>query len=192
MTDPAAVLRAWADDAHDVTLPTGRRVKVRLPGPDVLVRHGQMPKELRGLVLRLFTGVIDARQMSDAQLDNVLTMRLFMAADSVRAIYDEPNDAWLEVALDAETLRKLGLPGEDLTALELMAIRARTPQQITADSRARLGLANVGDALRRIDEEAGATVDGWRPFRDGPGGGPPGADGGEVREVAGAGLSRDP
>lgn len=188
MTEAAELLRSWADASHDVTLPTGRRVKIRLPGPDVLVRHNAMPKELRGLVLRLFTGVVDARQMADSQLENVLTMRLLLAADSVRAIYDAAADAWVDVNLDGETLRKMGLPGEDLTALELMAIRARTPQQITADSQARLGLAALNGAMNRIDEEVGATVEGWRPFPDGRRGGAPGADGGPVREVAGAGL----
>ena len=192
MSDQTTVLESWAKSAHDVTLPTGRRVKVRLPGPDVLVRADTMPKELRGLVLRLFTGVVDARQMSDSQLENVLTMRLFMAAESVVAILHEDGETWIDVSLTAETLRKSGLPGEDLTALELMAIRARTPAQITADSRARLGMSALGDVAGRLEKEAAATVDGWRGFPDGRGSDPARADGAEVRPVAGAGLPRDP
>jgi hypothetical protein len=184
------LLRDWAAKAaHDVTLPSGSRVLVRLPGADELLRNDAMPTELRAMVLKFYTVGLETRNLDEEALARVQTLQLYLAATSVRAIRDEDADAWVPVSLDPAGLKALGLPEEDLTALEQIALRRKSPQQVTTQGRIDVGLHQV---QRQLAEEAGGTVNDWAPFRHGQRGNPDGADGAAVREVAGAGLPRDP
>lgn len=192
MTTTDELLREWAAAGeHEVTLPTGRRVKVRLPTAQELLRSDSLPKDLRAAVLRFYTIGLDTRNVDDARVETIRNMQTLLAARSVRALWNEADQSWVPLQLEPALLRDLGLPEEDMTALEQMALRRKSPQQVNAESAALAVNGKLDGLMKTIDKEADATVNGWRPFRHERGSDPAGPDGAAVREVAGAGLPTD-
>lgn len=184
----ADALSRWAAKGdREVTLPTGTRVKVRVPPVEQLIRDKGMPTELRGMVLQFATTGFDTEKLDAEGLEHLLTLQALLASRTIRALWNDETEQWDEVRLTPDQLDELGLPSEDLTAIEHIALRRATPNQITVHAKRDLGLVAPEEAEVVQQEEAGGTVDAFGPFRDQSGGAGAGAAGAAV----GAAAQRD-
>lgn len=192
MTDEA--LKAWAGRGlHEVTLPSGVEVRIRIPEADVLIRRNLLPDTLLGVASRFVTTGVDLDKATDQERIEFDLMVRHLVASSVRAV--RSGDTWEDVTLTVQQLDELELPPDDLRALEMIARRMSTPALITAASRLGVtGDQDLADAVlaATTSEEAAATVTGWSSFRGEPAGAHDRADGGAVRAVAGGDLPGDP
>jgi hypothetical protein len=190
-------LEAWkARSLQPCRLPSGAWVKLRVPDAEALLRGDALPTDLLG-VLRDFVGAgVDTEKLSDDDLQRWIEFMRVMSARTVVAVttgtsdtMDPPADGWEDVDLTPEDFDEL--PVGDQGALRLVALRRATPNTITAQTLLDESLLEEAAAKRIADREAGATVDGYRDFReDGPGA-QPGDDGTDVRAEPEPDLSRD-
>jgi hypothetical protein len=183
--DPRAVLERWASRTdQEVTLPTGMRAKVRLPSPEALARNERMPKELRSVALQFAVNVVRVNELDEDGKLAYVQFREQLVSETVQALWDDEAGDWVPVHVSREQLRELSLPEEDLSALEDIAERRRTPGQVTALALERQGQLTANQAAQLLQKEAGATVDGWRGFPGQQGGPGAGGDSAHVRKPA--------
>ena len=183
--DPRAVLERWASRTdQEVTLPTGTKARVRLPSPEALARNDQLPQELRAMALRFAVGGVRTTGLTTEERLEYVGLQDELTARTLTGLWDEDGEAWVAVQLSVEELRELGLPEQDLTALQAIATRQMTPAQVTAVSLEGLGLLTATQAAAVLQKEAGDTVDGWTRFRGQQGGPGAGTDSAAVREPA--------
>lgn len=179
-------------------LPSGTTVRIRVPEADLLIRRGMLPADLLEVAGRFVTTGIN---LDEASTDDRLRFDLMvrhMVASMVRGVQDAEG-SWeeLPVGLPADQLDELELPPDDLRALELIARRQATPQEVSAAARVAMArdaaVERVAPALAAQEsEEAASTVTGWAPFRGEPTGPVDRADGGAVRAVPGDDLPGHP
>jgi hypothetical protein len=186
-------IQAWAQRGdREVLLPSGQRVKIRLRSAVELLREGTLPDALRRRAMEYETGGLDAKALSpDEKMSAYEFMRAFVARSiSAVSIEDEAGEVrYHSVRLGPDELAEL--PEDDVSEVQAIVTLRKSPLQVTAESEVKLGRRSATDAELIAGEEAGGTVDGWVPFRDGSGGDPAGPAGRAVREVAGAGLPGD-
>lgn len=160
-----AALRGWTERGlHTVLLPTGQIIRLRLPSIEHLLRKGAFPQELVPMAVRFTMERIAFRDLDEESRERFLQMRDHLIAWCVQDVLvkgsgepSDPENAWEELDLSPYLLDlSTVLPAEDLDALGYLAIRYKTPQTITAESKIRLGLARV--VAGRMAEEGAAPA----------------------------------
>ena len=181
-------LKAWAARGQiPLLLPSGTRVRLHPRSAVEVVREGRIPAELRARAMQYETGGWDPKSMSEEErMQSYDFMRSFIAQSIVGVEVDGIIE---DVTLEAADL--VNLPEADITMIQDVITLRKTPRQAQTESEAALGITTEADAKKVADAEAAGTLPGWAPFRNGSGGDPAGSDGGEVREIAGAGLPQD-
>lgn len=143
----------------EVALPSGVRVRLRLPEPRDLIVRGLLPTDLIAAVLAKpdanWGAVADERPELAAQMAESMNV---MAADSIRQGRRTEADEWEAITVSLETYLKL--PDDDRELIEAK-ILANLPDEPTDTA--------SPEAARAAREEAAGTVDGYREFRDKPG-----------------------
>lgn len=190
-------LEAWGKRGlHEVLLPSGTTVRIRIPEADQLIRKGLLTGELLEVASRFVTTGVELKDATSEELLRFDLMVRHMVANMIRGVQAE-DGTWMDLpaGLQVELIDQLELPPDDIRALELIARRATTPAIITAASRASLaGLEAIDAAAPEIaaaaEREAAATVDGWAAFRREPEGAVDREDGSEVRPVPGDDVPR--
>lgn len=188
----AEALEAWGQRGlHEVLLPSGTTVRIRIPEADQLIRKGLLPGDLMDVASRFVTTGVD---LEAAPADDRMRFDLMvrhMVASMIRGVQAD-DGTWMDLpaGLQVSLIDELELPPDDIRALELIARRSTTPAVVSAASRAALagraaldraapGLADL------VEREAAATVDGWSSFRGEPEGAVDREDGGPLRAVPG-------
>jgi hypothetical protein len=138
-TAPSPSLAAWQARAlHTITLPSGQRVRIRIPGIATILEHGDLPDDLIELALLELTseggatGAL-AAQLSSENGDRAQALariarygefqrRLVCAA--IVAVETEPG-TWEEVRLTPELLASGDLPEDDLAMVAEIVQRLR-------------------------------------------------------------------
>jgi hypothetical protein len=140
-TAPSPSLAAWQARAlHTITLPSGQRVKIRIPGIATLLEHGDLPEDLAELALLELTSEGGATaalagelaQASEngaraAVLERIARYGEFqrnLVCAAVVAVETAPG-AFEDVSLTPETLMELGLPEDDLALVAEIIQRLR-------------------------------------------------------------------
>lgn len=176
-------LAAWAARGlHEVPLPSGAVVKIRIPDPTSLIRKGGLPDELLAIAMKFVGQGVDTAQL-DA--DAAVSFAEFVHLVAVSAIHEVKNDAgdFEPVELTVQLADELRLPPEDLDLIAQVALRRITPAQ----ARAAATLEPQPDP----EKEADATVEGWGEFRGERPGDQPGGGGRDLRPESGEGLPPD-
>jgi hypothetical protein len=202
---------AWLASAErKILLPTGTWMKIVVPSVRKLRRRNVFPNELLPMVKKFENEGVTLSELEDDELDSFVRMMRFLMADMIRAILvpdetntDElPSGKWETVKLTGADLEEADIDEEDATALQAIAIRRLTPNQVTIASRRDRELAKMKTLspeeqraiIRRrereleierkaeseIESEAEGTVPGWQNFREHDGGA---RDGESVRAV---------
>lgn len=180
-------LEAWKARAlQPVRLPSRSWVKVKVPDAEALLRGNAMPTELLSVLRDFVTDGVDTEKMDAEGIQRWIEFSREISARTVRAITAEtsdtmepPADGWEDVELTADDFDEL--PVADQDALRLIALRRTTPNTITVRTLLDDAALEEAQAKRVADEEAGATVDGHRDFRDDGQGAADGSDGADVR-----------
>jgi len=172
----STALNAWAERGlRLVVLPTGTQVKVRLPPMDSLIRRGIIPPELRAMALKFATAGVDLEKLTDDELEQFLQFKNRLVAECVKYVANEPAGTppdqvtWEAVTLRAEDLEEFQLDDSDLTAINAVAMRQATPEAVSADALATLGLTQEAQAARDAVTPGQAVPD-YAAFRGEPGG----------------------
>lgn len=113
-------VQEWAADGlEEVTLPSGREIRIRLPKPRELVANGLLPVQLIADVLKHDHehGGLTKVSEEDPELAGRLAESLrTLAADSIRQGRRTPDDEWEPITVTVETYSRL--PDEDKLAIE--------------------------------------------------------------------------
>jgi hypothetical protein len=169
-------LEAWrARAVQPCLLPSGQWIKARVPDAEELIRNDLLPSDLIELAMQ--GG--DTDEMSTEDLVKFVSLYRELSAHVVVAIRGAGEDDWQPVTLTAADLD--GLHPDDVNALRLIAQRRMTIAEVSGRSEALLSLIEPAEAAAIAEREAGATVDGYRDFRDDGPGAEPGTDGADVR-----------
>lgn len=137
-----------------VVVPSGRQLRLRLPEPRDLIVRGVLPSELIEAVL----ANPDADWSKLGEGDQALAVQMvesmnLLAADSIRQGRRTDADEWEAITVPLATYMKL--PDEDREFIEAK-ILGNLPE----------ASATTPEGERDAREEAAATVDGYREFRD--------------------------
>lgn len=158
------VLAAWqAAGTDELMLPTGTEVRVMLPGPGAMARHGLTPGALRGIVGRL-TGEINQGGMSDddwAAWEASVNILICDTVIEVRPPGRELFEAWTIRPADLAERR---LPPVDHDALVTLVMRLDSADRIDARSRAALSGTPAMAAARARARHVVATLPDWMSF----------------------------
>ncbi len=160
-------LDRWARiGLQEVELPSGIKVRGVLPNAVDLATRGLLPGYLRNVVFSLASaGEVKFSELSDDEADRFRSLLRHMGARFVREVQGEDGE-WEPVELTGDELDSGTFPREDIAALEVIAGRQRTPEQVTAVSQFSRGLLEDEAVLAITEKEAGDTVNGWAEFRD--------------------------
>lgn len=155
----ADFLSEWAAaDLTEVTLPSGRQVRLRLPEPRDLIVRGILPSTLIQAVMAEPSTTFDNIGEENPELyEELVSSMKILAADAIRQGRRTPDDEWEAIVVPVSTY--VLLPEPDRELIESMVV-GRLP-----DAGADAGTPAKERAAR---EEAAATVAGFREFRDEP------------------------
>lgn len=187
----------WLASAQRIILlPSGTWMKITVPSVRKLRLRGVFPSELLPTVKTFENEGIKLSELADEVLDAFVSLMNFLLADMIREILvpdtmstdEAPSGDWQTIAVAGADLAEAEIDEEDKTALQAIAIRRLTPNQVTIASRRDRELARMKtltpdeqreiirrrerelsverDAQKAIDAESGETVPGWKPFRD--------------------------
>lgn len=187
-------------------LPTGIAFRVRVPDVEDLVTRELLPDDLVQIALRYQAsgGAGDMRTVPVAELQQMLRFMRSLVAFMVQDVWeaDDPPpldegekprawidrwnemDGWSPVSLTLGMLEEGRLDGDDYAALQGIAQRTFTPEQITLLTAVEHGHMTADQTEGAINADAKATTPGWGTFRRKRNGAPGRADGGAVRPVA--------
>jgi hypothetical protein len=170
---------AWTEGGLiEVTLPSGLRVRGRLPMVQELILDGRVPSFLVSAAMALQGK--PAEDFDDSERATFIEWQRLNAAAFIREVWDPETQAWEPEVATPEKLLKA--PPEDVDALEDLAMRIRTAEQVTAHARFVAGEIS-GDELQRVMREGAArTVRAWSTFRSPAGGHDRGPDGTDVAD----------
>lgn len=134
-------LAAWqARATHEITLPSGQRVRIRIPGIATLLEHGDLPDDLVELALLELTtdGGATAALAADLAaasengarekaLERIAHYGAFQKALVCKALcaVQTAGGAFEDVTLTPDTLDALGLPEDDLAMVAELVQRLR-------------------------------------------------------------------
>lgn len=184
-------LEAWAArSVHEMLLPSGTWVKVKVPDPEVLLRGDALPTDLVSVARTFVYKGIDTDELSEDALLEYVAFSRELAAQTIRALrLDGEASEWTDVELHAADLD--GVEPEDIEALRMIAFRRTTPAIVTAKTKAIQGAITTLEATAIADREAGATGPGLATFREDGSSPEPGDDGADVRSEPGPDVPRD-
>lgn len=179
---------------RQVTLPTGTRMKLRIPAAEQLIRHNVMPQDLRELAVKFASTGLVIEELTPDDLEQFLKMKQVLVAWSIREIYagDAPitekvaddDPAWQPIEISADEIDAAEIDADDLGALTSIVLRQRTPNEVTAVVWADIGKLERGsldEQLRSLEaEDEGETVGRFRDVRADERGADARADGGDV------------
>jgi len=119
---------------REVTLPSGHRVRGVLPTAERLIVQGTLPTELRAVAMRFAVGSVNPSELADKGETDILAQFLsfarVLAAEFVRDRW--VDDGWVPTKLTPADLDNID--PADVDALQVICLRHRTPEQITAAS----------------------------------------------------------
>lgn len=155
------VLEAWAASGTEtVMLPNRTEVRVMLPGPGALARHGVTPGVLRGIVGRL-TGAVEHAGMAEADWETWDAKLRILVSDAVVALRPPRHDEFSEYRLTPERIAQRKVPPADYDALVAMVLRLEAPAQVDARSRALHGEPMSPALVARFAKAEQRTVPAW-------------------------------
>ena len=133
-------LAAWqARASHKITLPSGQRVMIRIPGIATLLEHGDLPEDLLELALLELTTdggataslaaelAASANGAREKALERIASYGAFqreLVRAAVTAVESE-SGAWLPVELSAADVADGALPEDDLAMVAEIVQRLR-------------------------------------------------------------------
>lgn len=164
-----------------ITLPTGVRIKGAMPSMLNLIRRRMIPDDLMVTLVQAQAAEKDGKSLSEAEFDARIRNQHIEAAAFVRQVENE-DGTWETVTLTEDDVR--AMDHSDIDALISIVTSTATPTQVDADSRRALGLISKEEWTAIAEQEAAATVIGWREFRDNTPSPDAGSHGGEVRPPA--------
>lgn len=157
-------------DLTEVLLPTGASVRGHLPTLGTLLRRDLLPRDLLAVALKsadpAWLTVARAFDPEEGAKARAYLNVLVAAFPRQRC---EPDGAWQPWTLTAANLTDDSVDELELDALENLVLRIVSPEELTAASRALLGLP--------VEEAEVPGIAGLADFRGEPGGGAPDADG---------------
>ena len=121
----------WAQLAHHtITLPSGARVKVRIPDLTLLIAQDAVPEKLRGVALREVLAAMGALTAKpDASEEAAEAAAPLFDAEKIRTLAELHfflvSEMLVEPKLTPEQAATGGLPNEDLELLVQIATRER-------------------------------------------------------------------
>jgi hypothetical protein len=129
-----ASLSAWQNRHHTVTCPSGQRLRIRIPGVETILEHGELPEELIEIALLEVTredgaaGAIAEQLPSLGKDEKLARLAEFTAfqRELARAAVVEIQDAngiWAAATLSADDLRDL--PDADVEMIAMIVLRLR-------------------------------------------------------------------
>jgi hypothetical protein len=149
----------------EVELPSGRRIRGRLPDAAQLLSRGLLPPELRPIALQIETNLGAAAAIGDTnRAEELRRYQKIAIVDFIEEIWSEARQNW-EPAEGLTVERLDRLDRRDIELLGDVVLRVRTPAQVTALSRWNRGQIDQAQYDRIIEKEAPATVLGWLDFR---------------------------
>lgn len=128
-------LAGWQQRLHTVTCPSGQRLRIRIPGVETIIQHGDLPDELVEIALLEVTrqdgaaGAI-AEQLPDLDSAGKLARLAEFAAfqrELVRAAVREvetDTDVWEPLELGRD--ETAGLPEADVEMVAMIVLRLRS------------------------------------------------------------------
>lgn len=127
-------LDGWRTRLHTITCPSGQRLRIRIPGVETILEHGDLPDALVDLALAEATrddgaaGAI-AEQLpkldQQAKIQKLAEFGAFQRELVRAAIVEvEQDDEWVPVSLSADDLR--GLPDADVELVAMIVLRLRS------------------------------------------------------------------
>lgn len=126
------VASAWSEAGTEtVLLPTGTEVRIMLPGPGSLARHGVTPGTLREIAARR-TGKVEHAGVSDADWTAWEASIRQLLAEAVVAIRPPGREAFAEHTIHPDDR----IPGADEDALVALVLHLESPAQVDLKSRA--------------------------------------------------------
>lgn len=167
---PSGARPDWLHSAVvEALLPSGQGVRLERPSLRHLIRYGVLPPHL----LEAAVSAADPEWLTEPEQADERQARVgeylsTLVAWALRETCD-PDGEWQPVRVRPEDVP--GIDRMDRDALEDLVLRVRTPAEVTATSRDRLGLS----AEDEPDEEV--AIPGWADFRGQPGGAAAGDDG---------------
>ena len=160
-----SVLEAWAGGGvHEVVLPSGLRVKGRIPESQDIVVGQLAPSTLITAAMALMGKPLD--ELSDGERSTWVRWQRVLAANFIREVWDPATEQWQPATVTADMLETA--PPEDTDALEDIVLRRQTPAQVTAHSRFAAGEITREEWLAVVNREAAGTVNAWSSFRPQP------------------------
>lgn len=178
-------LEQWAGAGlRSVLLPSGFEIRIRLIPVEQLIKRGLIPTELTSIALRFATSGVATSELDEAGMKDFLSMVDEVVALMIRDI--KIGDEWHPVTVTPAMFEEFDLPGDDLEQLGLIAIRRKTPEIVTYESKLAKGLVDIADAVteRKEAEEAEGSTAPFRVVRGESEVPDPSSDGGDVRTEA--------
>lgn len=157
-------------DLTEVMLPTGASVRGHLPTLGTLLRRDLLPRDLLDVALKAadpaWLTIARAFDPDEGKKARAYLGVLVAAFPRQRC---EPGGEWAPWTLTAESMTDDSVDELELDALENLVLRIVSPEELTAASRALLGMP--------ADEPEVPGIAGLAEFRGEPVGGAPDADG---------------
>lgn len=158
------VLEAWAaSGTHTVLLPNRTEVRVMLPGPGALARHGVTPGVLRGIVGRL-TGAVEHAGMAEADWERWEGKLRILVSDEVVAVRPPGWDDFKEYRIEPDDIANRKLPPADYDALVAIALRLEAPEQVTLRSQILHGTPVAPALVASFAQAEQRTLPAWMEF----------------------------
>jgi hypothetical protein len=158
----------------EVLLPSGAKVRGRLPTLGTLLRRNLLPRDLLAIALKAANPAwLTASRAVDPDTDgrDAQAYLAVLVSAFPRQRCEPGSDEWRPWTLTPESLTDDSVDELELDALENLVLRLVSPAELTAASRALLGMSDDGDG------EVTTGIAGWEEFRGEPGGGAPDPDG---------------
>jgi len=187
-----AVLDRWlAGGQRPVLLPSGAAFRVRVPDVEEMLSRGLLPEDLRSIALKFGASSVTPETLDTDALAQLLKFMRTMVAHSLKSIWNGPepqsfadlhrDDApWEPIQLTFADLEEGTIDGDDYAALQGIAMRKFTPEQITAYTLKERGRITAAEAEGMAEGAVPETVKGWTGFRGDTGSPDPGAASGTV------------
>lgn len=173
-----AVLDRWlAGGQRPVLLPSGTAFRIRIPDAEELIIRGLVPSDLREIALKFGASSVTPETLDTESLSLLLRFMRTMVAHSLKSIWSGPTspqtfaelmaaDApWEPISVMLADLEEGTIDGDDYAALQGIATRKFTPEQITAYTLKERGRITKADAEAIAEAAVPETVRGWSSFR---------------------------
>lgn len=126
-------LAGWRDRRHTITCPSGQKLRIRIPGVETILQHGDLPETLLEIALLEVTrddgaaGAIAEQLPSLTSEEKLKRLAEFSAfqRELVRAavVAVDGNGGWVDVTLSDDDLAQL--PDADVEMIAMIVLRLR-------------------------------------------------------------------